>query len=441
MMVVRQSLAGYSEGARNQPDRSQEVEQAIHQRLIHEVEDAQGLSQERAREVVERSARVLMAQEYPRIMGDEKEEIISRLVDEVTGLGPIEGLIRDSNVSEVMVNAPDEVYYERDGMIFESDVNFRDEAHIMRIVDRIVASLGRHVDEASPMVDARLADGSRVNIIIPPLVPKSPVITIRKFRADRHRMADLVTAGSLSNEVAEFLDACVTSKLNIVISGGTGTGKTTMLNALSAFIPTNERIITIEDPIELKLQQKHAISMEARPASTEGRGEVTQRDLVRNALRMRPDRIIVGEVRGSEAFDMMQAMNTGHEGSLTTVHANSPRDALARIENMVLMSSFELPVMVIHEQMASGLHLIIHISRLFDGTRKVIQVSEVAGLEGNIVTIQDIFAFKQDRVDEDGRVIGHIRPTGIRPQFIDRLEAFGIKLPASIFGVERWALS
>ena len=380
-----------------------------------------------------------MAELFPQIVGDTKEEVVAHVVDDVTGHGPIEPLLRDPSISEVMVNAPDEVYYERDGIIYESDIVFRDQAHINRVVDRIVASIGRHVDEASPMVDARLQDGSRVNVIIPPLVPKSPVVTIRKFRGDRYTIDDLIKIGTVPERMAQLLEASVRAKLNIVISGGTGTGKTTLLNALSAFIPERERIVTVEDPIELKLQQRHVISAEARPASIEGRGEVTQRALVRNALRMRPDRIIVGEVRGPEAFDMMQAMNTGHEGSLTTVHANSPRDALARIENMVLMSGFELPVMVIREQMASALHVIVHLNRLVDGTRKVVQLTEVSGMEGNLVTLQDIFLYRQTGIDPQGRVVGELRATGIRPKFADRLHAFGMDLSEDIFDVKRWS--
>jgi len=380
-----------------------------------------------------------VAELFPQIVGDTKEEVVAHVVDEVTGHGPIEPLLRDPSVSEVMVNAPDEVYYERDGIIYESDIVFRDQAHINRVVDRIVASIGRHVDEASPMVDARLQDGSRVNVIIPPLVPKSPVVTIRKFRGDRYTIEDLVKIGTLPEGMAELLEASVRAKLNTVISGGTGTGKTTLLNALSAFIPEGERIVTIEDPIELKLQQRHVIAAEARPASIEGRGEITQRALVRNALRMRPDRILVGEVRGPEAFDMMQAMNTGHEGSLTTVHANSPRDALARIENMVLMAGFELPVAVIREQMASALHVIVHLNRLVDGTRKVVQLTEVSGMEGNLVTLQDIFIYRQTGIDPQGRVLGELRATGIRPKFADRLHAFGMDLSEDIFDVKRWS--
>ncbi len=417
-----------------------EIEERLHQALIRELDEAvlRSLDPDRAREQVERAARTIASDLFPRLVGDLKEEIVTRVTDEILGLGPIEPLLRDPSISEVMVNAPDEVYYERDGVIYESDVIFRDEAHIMQIIDRIVASIGRHVDEASPMVDARLADGSRVNVIIPPLVPKSPTLTIRKFRGDRYTMDDLVTIGTLTPEMGKLLEASVRAKLNIVVSGGTGSGKTTLLNALSAGIPERERIVTIEDPIELKLQQRHVIALEARPPSLEGRGEVTQRDLVRNALRMRPDRIIVGEVRGPEAFDMMQAMNTGHEGSLTTVHANTPRDALTRIESMVMQAGFDLPVAVIREAMSSALHVIIQLARLADGTRRVVQFTEIAGMEGPIVTLQDIFVFKQTRIDEKGHVIGEMQATGIRPKFADRLHAFGIDLREDMFNVARW---
>ncbi len=418
-----------------------EIEDAVHQQIIRAINEAElhDLDKERARHLVEQATRRFLTDEYPRVVGDLKEEIIARLVNDVTGLGPIDALIADPSISEVMVNAPDEVYFERDGVIYESDVKFKNNAHVMRIVERIVSALGRHVDEASPMVDARLEDGSRVNVIIPPLVPDSAVLTIRKFRADLFSMDELVSAGTLSPQVAAFFAGCIRAKLNTVVSGGTGTGKTTFLNALSGFIPPGERVVTIEDPLELSLQQKHVIKMEARPSSIEGTGEVTQRMLLRNSLRMRPDRIIVGEVRGSEAFDMMQAMNTGHEGSLTTVHANTPRDALARIENMVLMAGFELPVAVIREQMGSALHLIVHLTRLFDGTRRVMDVSEVTGMEGNIITMQEIFGFKQSGIGEDGKVIGELQPTGLRPHFAERLKSFGVEFDEDIFDVARWS--
>jgi pilus assembly protein CpaF len=414
-----------------------ELKFTLHQRLIEELDPnkLEGLGKDKAREAVEQAARTLVAQEMPGIVGTTRDELVSAVADEVLGFGPIEPLLRDAGISEVMVNAPDTVFYEKEGRLYLSSVRFRDDQHIMRIVERIVAPLGRRVDESSPMVDARLPDGSRVNVIIPPVAPKSPTITIRKFRADKMAMADLVATGALTNDLADFFRACVQAKLNIIISGGTGSGKTTMLNAMSAFIPDTERIVTIEDPTELQLQQGHVVTLEARPASLEGRGEVTQRDLVRNALRMRPDRIIVGEVRGPEAFDMLQAMNTGHEGSLGTVHANTPRDALARIENMVLMAGFELPVKAIREQLQSAIHLVIQIARFPDGTRKVVAVAEVSGMEGQIVTMQDLFRFEQIGIDTDGRVLGELRTTGIRPRFVEKFEVAGIHLPADLFAV------
>ena len=412
-----------------------ELKFTLHQRLIEELDPnkLEGLGKDKAREAVEQAARTLIAQEMPGIVGTTRDELVSAVADEVLGLGPLEPLLRDGAISEVMVNHPDTVFYEKEGRLYLSSVRFRDDQHIMRIVERIVAPLGRRVDESSPMVDARLADGSRVNVIIPPVAPKSPTITIRKFRADKMTFADLVATGALTNELAEFFRACVQAKLNIIISGGTGSGKTTMLNALSSFIPDTERIVTIEDPTELQLQQGHVVTLEARPPSLEGKGEVTQRDLVRNSLRMRPDRIIVGEVRGSEAFDMLQAMNTGHEGSLGTVHANTPRDALARIENMVMMAGFELPVKAIREQMQSAIHLVIQIARFPDGTRKVVSVAEVSGMEGQVVTMQDLFRFEQTGIDTDGRVLGELRTTGIRPRFAEKFEAHGIHLQADLF--------
>ncbi len=412
-----------------------ELKFTLHQRLIEELDPSklQGLEPDRAREAVVAAAKALIAQEMPGIVGAVRDELVDAVADEVLGLGPIEPLIRDAAISEVMVNAPDQVFYEKEGRLYLSSVRFRDYSHIMRIVERIVAPLGRRVDESSPMVDARLPDGSRVNVIIPPVAPKSPTVTIRKFQADKMTIEDLIAVGSMTRELAEFFRACVQVRLNVLVSGGTGTGKTTMLNALSSFIPDTERIVTIEDPTELRLQQGHVVSLEARPPSLEGKGEVTQRDLVRNSLRMRPDRIIVGEVRGAEAFDMMQAMNTGHEGSLGTIHANTPRDALARIENMILMAGLDLPMRAIREQMASAIHIVMQIARLADGSRRVTHVAEISGMEGDVVTMQDLFRFEQRGIDTDGRVIGEFRPTGIRPRFADKFEIAGIHLPSDLF--------
>jgi pilus assembly protein CpaF len=437
--------AGAGAGSTGVPNRPNQLSQnvvalnelkfTLHQRLIEELDPnkLEGLGKEKARDAVEQAARTLIAQEMPGIVGTTRDELVSAVADEVLGFGPIEPLLRDASISEVMVNHPDTIFYEKEGRLYLSSVRFRDDQHIMRIVERIVAPLGRRVDESSPMVDARLPDGSRVNIIIPPVAPKSPTVTIRKFRTDKMTINDLVATGALTNELGEFFRACVQAKLNVLISGGTGSGKTTMLNALSSFIPDTERIVTIEDPTELQLQQGHVVTLEARPPSLEGRGEVTQRDLVRNSLRMRPDRIIVGEVRGPEAFDMLQAMNTGHEGSLGTVHANTPRDALARIENMVMMAGFELPVKAIREQMQSAIHVIIQIARFPDGTRKVTAVSEVSGMEGQVVTMQDLFRFEQTGVDTDGRILGELRTTGIRPRFAEKFEVSGIHLPTDLF--------
>lgn len=418
----------------------EEIVHRVHQRLIQEMDLSalEKLGPARGREAVEAGVRTLVAEVGSSLYGERKELVIRRVVDDAIGLGPLEPLVNDASISEVMVNAPDEIYFERDGIIYLSALRFRNADHIMLVIDRIIAPLGRRVDESSPFVDARLPDGSRVNVIIPPLIPRSPVITIRKFRPDKYAIADLVSNGTLSKLAHDFLRACVQLRLNIVVSGGTGTGKTTILNALSAFIPERERIVTIEDPIELKLQQRHVISAEARPPNIEGKNEVTQRDLLRNALRMRPDRIIIGEVRGPEAFDMMQAMNTGHEGSLTTVHANSARDALARIENMVLMAGFDLPARAIREQMASAFHLIIHLSRFADGSRRIVSISEVVGMEEGTVTMQDLFTFETSSIAEDGRIIGELRGTGIVPTFADRFTKAGVPIESIMPEIGRW---
>jgi len=411
-----------------------ELKFRLHQRLIEDLDPSKlDGEQSRAREIVEGAARAIISSEMPGVVGFSRDELIAAVCDEILGYGPITPLLDDGSISEVMVNAPDTVYFEKEGRLYLSPIRFRDPQHIMRIIERILAPLGRRVDESSPMVDARLPDGSRVNIIIPPVAPKSPTVTIRKFRQDKMNIDDLVGIGSMTRELADFLRASVQAKLNTIVSGGTGSGKTTLLNALSGFIPDTERIVTIEDPTELRLQQAHVVTLEARPASLEGRGEVTQRDLLRNSLRMRPDRIVVGEVRGSEAFDMMQAMNTGHEGSISTVHANSPRDALARIENMILMAGLDLPSRAIREQIASAIHVIIQIARMSDGTRKVTAISEVDGMEGQVITMQDIFKYEQTGIDGEGHVRGHFRSTGIRPKFAERFESLGISLAQNIF--------
>lgn len=376
----------------------------------------------------------VIAEESVTLTPGERQKLLTEIMDEVMGLGPITGLLKDDEVSEIMVNGPKQVFVERRGKLEPTNVVFRDDAHVMRVIERIVAPLGRRIDESSPMVDARLPDGSRVNAIIPPLALNGPTITIRKFSQDPLTVEDLINFGTMTRELADFLEACVKVRLNIVISGGTGSGKTTLLNVLSSFIPSDERIITIEDAAELQLRQSHVVSLESRPPNIEGTGEVTIRDLVRNALRMRPDRIVVGEVRGGEALDMLQAMNTGHDGSLTTAHANSPRDLLSRLETMVLMSGVELPVRAIREQIASAIDLIVQQSRLRDGSRRIIQVTEVQGMEGDTITLQDIFVFEQFGVDEHGRIRGELRPTGIRPRVADKFAAAGIELPPGIFG-------
>jgi len=364
---------------------------------------------------------------------DIRKQIFDDILDELTGFGPIQPLLEDPDVSEVMVNGPKKVYIEKGGQLTKTPITFDDDDHVLRIIDRIILPLGRRVDADSPTVDARLPDGSRVNAVIRPVSIDGPCITIRKFRKDKLSVQQLVDYGSLTNHMAEFIRACVIARLNIVISGGTGSGKTTLLNVLSSFIPENERVITIEDAAELQLQQDHILRMETKVASVDGTGAVTIRDLVRNSLRMRPDRIVVGECRGGEALDMLQAMNTGHDGSLTTLHANTPRDALSRLETMVLMSGMELPLKVVRQQISSAVDLIIQQTRLKDGSRKVTAITEVVGMEGEIVVLTDIFKFEQTGIGENGKILGELKPTGIRPIFGPRLEAAGFKLGAEIF--------
>ncbi len=386
--------------------------------------------------VVEELAKVLEHEPVP-LSRAEREKLVAQLGDEVLGYGPIERFLADPTVTEVMVNAGNPIYIERGGRIHKTDARFASEARLRLVIERIVSAIGRRIDESSPMVDARLADGSRVNAIIPPLAIDGPALTIRKFAKTRLTIADLVSFGTLSPDAAEFLAACVSGRLNILISGGTGSGKTTLLNVLSSMIANDERIITIEDAAELQLDQEHLIRLESRPANLEGRGEVAIRDLVRNALRMRPDRIIVGEVRGAEAIDMLQAMNTGHDGSLSTLHANSPRDALSRIETMALMAGMELPLRAIRDQTASALDLIVHLSRLRDGSRRVTQISEVVGSEGDVVSLSDLFGFDYSAgTTPDGRHLGTLRPTGLRPTFTERLADVGVELPARLLGID-----
>jgi pilus assembly protein CpaF len=370
----------------------------------------------------------------------DRRALLNEIASDVLGYGPIDPLLNDPDVTEVMANGPYDVYYEKRGKIVLSDVKFVDEVHLRRIIDKIVGQIGRRVDEATPMVDARLPDGSRVNAVIHPLAIGGPFLTIRKFAVDPYQESDLINFGTITQRVADFARACVRGRLNVLISGGTGSGKTTTLNVMSSYIPGDERIVTVEDAAELQLHQEHVLTLESRPANIEGKGAVTIRDLVRNTLRMRPDRIVVGEVRGAEALDMLQAMNTGHDGSLTTVHSNSPRDTLSRIETMVLMAGFDLPVRAIREQIAAAVDLIIHVSRLKDGTRRVTHVTEVEGMEGEIITLQDIFLFDYGMgVDEEGVYKGRLKATGIRPTFSEDLENQGIRLPADLFDPEPFA--
>src|SRR5690349_15256567 len=378
----------------------------------------------------------IRAEQAP-LSANEREEIVEQIIYEVTGLGPIEPLFRDHGISDILVNGPKDVYIERRGKLSRTNITFRDNAHLLTVIDRIVSRVGRRVDESSPMVDARLADGSRVNAIIPPLALDGPVLSIRRFAADPYRMNDLVEFGTVTPALAEILRAAVQVRLNILVSGGTGAGKTTLLNVLSNAIPNTERIVTIEDSAELQLQQDHVVRLETRPSNIEGQGAVTQRDLVRNALRMRPDRIVIGEVRGGEALDMMQAMNTGHDGSLSTVHANSSRDALSRLETMILMSGVSLPVRAMRDYIAAALNVVVHLSRLSDGTRRVVRVTEVVGMEEDVVTTQDIFVFDQQGIDADGQVIGFHRATGVRPHFTDRMIRAGIHLDPNVFDPAR----
>ena len=384
--------------------------------------------------VVQEIGRVIEAEQIP-LSPSERSRLVAEVTDDVLGLGAIEKYLADPSVTEVMVNACDGIYVEREGRLTLTDSRYLSDDHLRQVIERIVSRVGRRIDESSPMVDARLPDGSRVNAIIPPLAVDGPVLTIRKFSKYAFTPEDLINYRTITPEMVEFIQACVHGKLNILISGGTGTGKTTMLNVVSSFIPEDERVVTIEDAVELKLTQRHVVRLESRPPNIEGKGQITTRDLVRNSLRMRPDRIIVGEVRGGEALDMLQAMNTGHDGSLSTLHCNTPRDALARLETMVLMAGMDLPVRAIREQVASAVDLIIHLSRMRDGTRRVTQVSEVCGMEGEIITLADLYKFDYAAgIDEHGYFIGAAKPTGLRPQFSDRLQELGVEVPSHLFG-------
>jgi pilus assembly protein CpaF len=412
----------------------QEMKSRLHRALINRMDLSKlgAMAPEQIYSEVSRLAEGVLAVEAMPLSTVERERLVNEVRHELFGLGPLEPLLADPTISDILVNSHRRIYIERRGKLEATDVAFKDDEHLMRVIERIVSSVGRRIDESSPMVDARLADGSRVNAIIPPLSIDGPVLSIRRFGTEPLRMNALIENRALTREIAEMLEMCVRSRLNMLISGGTGAGKTTLLNALSAYIPTDERIVTIEDSAELQLQQPHVVRLETRPPNIEGRGEVTQRDLVKNALRMRPDRIVIGEVRGGEAIDMLQAMNTGHDGSLTTVHANTPRDALSRLETMIQMTGMRLSERAMRQQVASALDIVLQVARLSDGTRRVTSISEITGMEGDTVTMQEIFQYERTGIDPSGKVVGRFRATGIRPRFAEKLKAYGLQLPRAI---------
>lgn len=437
----KQGTTGFSVTADEAREKEyQTIKSDIHAKIIDEMPEAlqRAINQSTGdQKEVRRMVENICAEEvrnnpFAVPLGD-RERLVDELISEIMGLGPIEPFLQDSSVSEVMVNGPDSIYIERSGHLIKTETRFRNAEHLMHIIDRIVSAVGRRVDESSPMVDARLLDGSRVNVIIPPLSLIGPCLTIRKFSRDVLTVDKMIEFGSFDERMAQFLEACVRGRLNVVVSGGTGSGKTTLLNVLSSYVPESERIVTLEDSAELQLHQDNLVTLETRPANIEGEGEISMRDLVRNALRMRPDRIIVGEVRTGEALDMLQAMNTGHDGSMTTAHANSARDLLSRLETMVLMSGMELPLRAIRSQIASAVDIVVQIARMRDGSRKIINISEVTGMEGDIITMQDLFRFEQQGIDSDGRLRGEFVTTGLRPMCSEKLELNGIHLPMDLF--------
>lgn len=410
----------------------QEMKSRLHRAIITRLDltKLSALAPDRVYAEVSRLAEDLLLAENAPLSIVERDRLVTEVHHELFGLGPLEPLLADPTISDILVNSYANIYIERRGKLEKTSISFKDDEHLMRVIERIVSTVGRRIDEAQPMVDARLPDGSRVNAIIPPLAIDGPVLSIRRFGTDPLRMAQLIENGALTREIAILFEMCVRARLNILISGGTGAGKTTLLNALSAYIPLDERIVTIEDSAELQLQQPHIVRLETRPSNIEGKGEISQRDLVKNALRMRPDRIVIGEVRGGEAVDMLQAMNTGHDGSLTTVHANTPRDALARLETMIQMTGMRLSDRAMRQQIASAIDLVIQVARLTDGTRRITSISEITGMEGETTAMQEIFLFERTGVDASGKVIGRFRTTGIRPRFAERLKQYGMQLPA-----------
>ncbi len=432
--LVRENGVALAEDGASQQG-FQDMKSRLHRMLINRMDLTKlgQLDQEHLHEEVARLASTLLAQEDTPLSSAEKERLIHEVRHELFGLGPLEQLLADTTISDILVNSPYNIYIERGGKLERTNIEFKDNEHLMRVIERIVSSVGRRIDESSPMVDARLKDGSRVNAIIPPLSLDGPVLSIRRFGAEPLKMNKLIDKQELTPDMAAMFEMGVIARLNVLISGGTGAGKTTLLNALSAYIPVNERIVTIEDSAELQLQQPHCVRLETRPPNIEGKGEVTQRDLVKNALRMRPDRIVIGEVRGGEAIDMLQAMNTGHDGSLTTIHANTPRDALARLETMIQMTGLRLSDRAMRQQIASAINVVIQVARLSDGTRRITSISEITGMEGDTITMQDVFIFDRKGVDSEGHVLGRFRPTGVRPRFSERLKLYGMQLPRSFF--------
>ncbi|MCU0498115.1 MAG: CpaF family protein [Anaerolineae bacterium] len=441
MLKRKQALAGAGKpdasrpgGARGGENSYMDLKGRVQNKLIAELDQYGNKNSAELRGHIEDLFNAILAEESMVLSRGERQRLFEAIVADITGLGPIELLLADDTITEIMVNGPKNIFVERKGQLTRAPIAFDDDEHVMRIIDRIVAPLGRRVDESSPLVDARLKDGSRVNVVIRPIALCGPTITIRKFSKKPLTVQDLVRFGSMTNEIAEFLRACVIGRLNMVVSGGTGSGKTTLLNVLSGFIPNDERIITVENAAELQLQQEHVVTLESRPANIEGKGAISIQDLVVNCLRMRPERIVVGECRSGEALDMLQAMNTGHDGSLTTLHANTPRDAISRLEVMCLMAGMDLPVRAIREQIASAVDVICQQQRLRDGSRRVLFITEVQGMEGEMITMSDIFEFEQTGF-ENGKIVGRIRPTGIRPKFIERIEDAGIHLPPQVFGL------